>query len=244
MGSSIGEKICYYRQLKQMTQNEFASRIGVTPQAVSKWERDSSLPDITVLAGIAQILEVSADTLLGIETSIVENGDVLAAADIKSCLAAEPLVIEFGESVIPIVVEGLKTDYVNKKRRELAMETGMLFPILRFRDSTELDADSYKVSIYDKVMLAGTCNSDSYEDMINKAVLCCKENYADILNKQIVKIIVDNIKERYPGVVDDLIPERISYLKLERKLQEKLRNGESIKDMIHILEELEEQYEG
>ena len=65
MGNSIGEKICYYRQLKKMTQEEFASRIGVTPQAVSKWERDNGLPDIMVLSGIASVLGVSADTLLG-----------------------------------------------------------------------------------------------------------------------------------------------------------------------------------
>ena len=63
MGNSIGEKICYYRQFKKMTQEEFASRIGVTPQAVSKWERDNGLPDIMVLSGIASVLGVSADTL-------------------------------------------------------------------------------------------------------------------------------------------------------------------------------------
>ena len=53
--------------------------------------------------------------------------------------------------------------------------------------------------------------------------------------------MVDNIKERFPGVADGLIPEKISYLNLERTLQDKLKKGESIKDMIHILEELEEQ---
>ena len=83
MGNSIGEKICYYRQLKKMTQEEFASRIGVTPQAVSKWERDNGLPDIMVLSGIASVLGVSADTLLVRDEAIVENGDILAAADIK-----------------------------------------------------------------------------------------------------------------------------------------------------------------
>ncbi len=39
MVSGIGERICQYRQLRKMTQEEFASRLGVTPQAVSKWER-------------------------------------------------------------------------------------------------------------------------------------------------------------------------------------------------------------
>ena len=240
MGSSIGEKICYYRQLKKMTQEEFSSRIGVTPQAVSKWERDNGLPDISVLAGIASVLGVSADTLLGLDESIVENGDILAAADIKSNLTSEPLSIIFGENVIPIVIEGLKSDYVNECRHDLARESGMLLPLLRFRDSIELDADTYQVTIYDKVMVAGNIKTDSFENMVDKAVLCCKEHYADVLNKQIVKIMVDNLKERFPGIADGLVPEKISYLTLERKLQEKLRKGESIKDLIHILEELEE----
>ena len=69
MGNSIGEKICYYRQLKKLTQEELASRIGVTPQAVSKWERESGLPDVNVLAGIASVLDVSADDLLRRYTS-------------------------------------------------------------------------------------------------------------------------------------------------------------------------------
>ncbi len=241
MQNSIGEKICYYRQLKKMTQEEFASRIGVTPQAVSKWERDNGLPDIMVLSGIASVLGVSADTLLGRDEPIVENGDILAAADIKANLTSEPLSLEFGANVIPIIVEGLKTDYVNDKRRELARDAGMLMPLLRFRDRTDLDDDAYQISIYDKVVVQGNCTSDGFKEMVDKAAVACKENYSDVLNKQLVKVMVDNIKERFPGVADGLVPEKVSYLKLERTLQEKLKKGESIKDMIHILEELEEQ---
>ena len=39
---NIGETICKYRQMRKMTQEEFALRIGVTAQAVSKWERGVS----------------------------------------------------------------------------------------------------------------------------------------------------------------------------------------------------------
>lgn len=240
MENSIGGRICHYRQLKKMTQEEFASRIGVTPQAVSKWERDNGLPDVMVLSGIASVLGVSADVLLGRDEAIVENGNTLAAADIKANLISDPLLLEFGANVIPIVVEGLKTDYVNDKRRELAREAGMLMPLLRLRDRADLDDDAYQVSIYGKVAVQGTCTPDGFREMIDNAVLACKENYSDVLNKQLVKLMVDNIKEHFPGVADGLVPEKVSYLKLERTLQEKLKKGESIKDMIHILEELEE----
>ena len=40
----IGDKISEYRQNKGLTQEELAGKIGVTPQALSKWERGQSLP--------------------------------------------------------------------------------------------------------------------------------------------------------------------------------------------------------
>ncbi len=239
MADSLGERICYYRQLKRMTQEELASRIGVTPQAVSKWERNNGSPDVNVLGGIVSVLDITADTLLGLETAMVEDSDILAN-DIKTCLISEPLVLWFGADVIPIVVEGLKTNYISEKRRELALKTGMLLPLLRLRDNQDLNDNTYEVTIYDKKITAGVCKKDGFEEMIDQAILCCKDNYADVLNKQLVKTMVDNLKEQFPGVADNLIPEKISYLELERRLQEKIRKGESIKDMIHILEEIEE----
>ena len=43
MQQQISENISRFRQNQNMTQDEFASRLGVTPQAVSKWERGVSL---------------------------------------------------------------------------------------------------------------------------------------------------------------------------------------------------------
>ncbi len=54
MKADIGEIICQCRQNRKMTQEEFASRLGVTPQAVSKWERGIGLPDLSLVRGICQ----------------------------------------------------------------------------------------------------------------------------------------------------------------------------------------------
>lgn len=60
----IGERIRYFRLQKQMTQEKLAAEVNVSYQAVSKWERRESLPDITLVARIAAVLGVSCDALL------------------------------------------------------------------------------------------------------------------------------------------------------------------------------------
>lgn len=48
-----GEVIRKYRKQKELTQEEMAARLGVTAPAVNKWENGNSLPDIALLAPIA-----------------------------------------------------------------------------------------------------------------------------------------------------------------------------------------------
>ncbi len=61
----IGNIIREYRGRKGMTQEELAQALSVTSQAVSRWEIGASYPDIAMVPGIAKVLEVSADELLG-----------------------------------------------------------------------------------------------------------------------------------------------------------------------------------
>ena len=60
---TIGERIKYYRMEKGITQEKLASELYISNQAVSKWERNASLPDVSLIAKIANILGVSCDAL-------------------------------------------------------------------------------------------------------------------------------------------------------------------------------------
>lgn len=55
---NIGEKIKKYRKSKDITQEVLAERIGVTYQAISKWERGDSFPDITLLPALANFFDI------------------------------------------------------------------------------------------------------------------------------------------------------------------------------------------
>ena len=60
----MGERIGILRQEKGMTQSVLAEKMGITPQAISKWERGMSFPDLSRLEELAKMLEVSVDYLL------------------------------------------------------------------------------------------------------------------------------------------------------------------------------------
>lgn len=64
MNETIGNRISKYRKEKGMTQEELAATLGVSSQAVSKWENDISCPDISLLPQLAKVLDVTTDELL------------------------------------------------------------------------------------------------------------------------------------------------------------------------------------
>lgn len=64
----LAESLKKYRILKDLTQEEVGSYLGITPQSVSKWERGECYPDITLLPALANIFETSIDLLMGMDT--------------------------------------------------------------------------------------------------------------------------------------------------------------------------------
>ncbi len=63
--NTLGERIKYHRTRLHMTQEQLAERMGVSAQAVSKWEHNQSCPDISILPDLADLFGISVDELLG-----------------------------------------------------------------------------------------------------------------------------------------------------------------------------------
>lgn len=74
---TLGEKIASARKEKGMTQEMLAEQLGVTRQAVARWETGLSVPDAGMLVRIAGALDTTVNDLLGEEEP--EQGRDLAA---------------------------------------------------------------------------------------------------------------------------------------------------------------------
>ncbi len=61
---TLGNKISLCRKDNNMTQEELAEKLNVSPQAVSKWENDLSIPDINILVALSDMFAVSLDWLM------------------------------------------------------------------------------------------------------------------------------------------------------------------------------------
>lgn len=64
---TLGEIIKHYRSRLNMSQTELGDKIGVSRQAVTKWETDTGIPDINNIQTIAKVFHISIDTLLSHE---------------------------------------------------------------------------------------------------------------------------------------------------------------------------------
>ena len=60
---SIGKNIAAFRKAKGLTQTELGGMMGVSNQAVSKWEAEMTMPDVMLLPEIAKVLDVTIEEL-------------------------------------------------------------------------------------------------------------------------------------------------------------------------------------
>lgn len=78
------EKITCYRKKAMLSQEALAEKVGVSRQAVSKWETGESQPELNKMAALAQALNVSADWLLSPDDPIEEPQTVVAETQPQS----------------------------------------------------------------------------------------------------------------------------------------------------------------
>lgn len=227
---------------------------------------------------------------------IKETQEEISAAEelrkpenVLDLLKVDDIELEFGYGLIPLAdVEqgGDLLDRIVMIRRQIAMELGLVVPIVRLRDNIQLNPNEYVIKIKGVKVTKGEIYFDHYmamdpgtaegeiegietvepafglpakwitESEREKAEVfgyivvdppsviathlteVVKERAYELIGRQDVKMLVDNVKEEYPAVVDELVPKILTLGEIQKVLSNLLKEQISIRDMVTILETL------
>ena len=128
MDMTIGKRIALLRKEKGLTQEELAGHMGVSPQAVSKWENDQTCPDISALPKLSRLFDVTVDELL-------EGKEALPAVRVLPPEQRR----DIKDMMLRIIVDSAQGDKVRVNLpmalMEIAMEIGMEMPQINGNDA-------------------------------------------------------------------------------------------------------------
>ena len=100
---TMGAMVAALSKEKGMTQADLAARMGVTDKAVSKWERDLSLPDVHSIPKLAQVLGISVEELMG---SAAPSGEGRKPLQPLVLLVVKAVALAMGVSVTVLSILG------------------------------------------------------------------------------------------------------------------------------------------
>jgi len=146
---NFGETIKKLRRQKDMTQEQLAEYLNISTQAVSRWETNSSLPDITLIPSLANIFDVSADILLGIDINNKEKRIQEISAN-----ALKYFRDGYNDKAVEILRDGLK-EYPNSYH--------LMFDIIQnlWIKTTERTEEDKKEVIYFGEKILAECTDDN-----------------------------------------------------------------------------------
>ncbi|MBQ2956124.1 MAG: helix-turn-helix transcriptional regulator [Clostridia bacterium] len=138
---NIGRSIRILRQQKKLTQEQLASGLGVSYQAVSKWETESNTPDIALLPKIANLLDTSIDALFSDDPLAFQISDLRQIKD---------------DDVIRIIqLRGKKLLNITDRPSPNDPPIEIVFP----RNCNQ-QTQYFKVEVYGHVIADGSINGD------------------------------------------------------------------------------------
>ncbi|MBS4536034.1 flagellar biosynthesis protein FlhA [Clostridium sp. D2Q-14] len=218
-----------------------------------------------------------------------DEEEIRKPESVKSLLKVEDIELEFGYGIIPLADSkqgGDLLDRVVMIRRQIALELGIIVPIIRLRDNIQLNPNEYLIKIKGVEVSKGELMFDHYlamdpgtadgeingvdtvepafglpakwitEEQREKAEILgytvvdppsvisthltevIKRNIDDLLGRQDVKVLIDNVSEEHPALVEEVIPNVMSIGEIQKVLSNLLKEQISIRDMVTILETL------
>lgn len=231
--------------------------------------------------------EADKDEEVQIQESEVE--EIRKPENVVTLLQVDPIELEFGYGIIPLADVNQGGDLLDRVvliRRQLALELGMIVPVIRLRDNIQIGPNEYIIKIkgtqvargellfdYFLAMNSGDVDEElegikTIEPAFGLPAIWIQENQRDkaemlgytvvdppsiiathltevikkhsfeLLGRQEVQALVDNIKQSYPAIVDELVPKIMSVGEIQKVLANLLKENVTIRDMVTIMETL------
>ncbi len=218
-----------------------------------------------------------------------EAEEIRKPENVVTLLQVDPIEVEFGYGIIPLADVNQGGDLLDRVvmiRRQLALELGMIVPIIRLRDNIQLAPNEYLIKIKGVETARGELMLDHYlamdpgiaeeeiegiktrepafglpaiwitEDQRDRAEMLgytvvdppsviathlteiIKKYAHELTGRQEVQTLLDNVRQNYPVIVEELVPKLMTVGDIQKVLANLLREGVSIRDMVTILEAL------
>ncbi|MDD2573186.1 MAG: flagellar biosynthesis protein FlhA [Bacillota bacterium] len=226
---------------------------------------------------------------MGEETQPTYIEEMRKPENVMGLLQVDPIEVEFGYAIIPLADVNQGGDLLDRVvmiRRQIALELGMVVPIIRLRDNIQLNPSQYRIKIKgievsegelvmdgflamdpgtadgeiegtdttepafglpakwikegerDKAELLGYTVVDPPTVISTHLTETIKSHIHELLGRQEVKKLVDNLKENYPTLVEELLPKQMTFGEVQKVLANLLKEGVSIRDLVTIFETL------
>lgn len=159
MLTEFAERFEQLRQDRGYTQQKIAEKLGVTPQAVSKWENGTSLPDAEMIRFIAQLLDCTTDYLLNHQASAISQYDqesVQRKTEIENVIQMDVLKLKVGMGLVDMLIEE-NSNHCQKfhdMRMRLGYSMGIIVPTIRLMDDITLGEKEYQILINGRKIVA------------------------------------------------------------------------------------------
>lgn len=244
----IGNRIKAVRQDRGYTQKQLAGLLGVTEQAVSKWERETSYPDISMLDGISEVMDCSLDYLFQYKSGkkkLLNQDSIEYRIETSRHLLPDIISLQFGENMVPLFVEEDKKGFshINDLRCQIASQWGIIIPVIHIMDQPALEPDQYSICINGVCVYKGRQKGKTEEDIIlilGKLKEKIFGNIEYILNNQTVYYMVENLSMRYPYITRNIVPDLVSYSLLRQVVIHLLKDyGCTVSPLALIIEAIE-----
>jgi flagellar biosynthesis protein FlhA len=234
-------------------------------------------------------LQKEADKVEEVQIQESEVEEIRKPENVVTLLQVDPIELEFGYGIIPLADVNQGGDLLDRVvliRRQLALELGMIVPVIRLRDNIQIGPNEYIIKIKGTQVAKGellfdyflAMNSGDVEEELegiktiepafglpaiwiqegqrDKAEMLgytvvdppsiiathltevIKKHSFELLGRQEVQSLVDNIKQSYPAIVDELVPKIMSIGEIQKVLANLLKESVSIRDMVTIMETL------